>query len=151
MLNAAGGHNLLMAGPPGAGKTLLARSMPSTLPRLTLDQALDITRIHLVAELLPLDTPLVQHGPSARCITPSATLGWWAVAAAQRAECRHSGAGRGEAEAEPLRPLICIEHTESVASFFQPFSDSRAGLAGSEEIEAAHLVEVDVTNTASGE
>ena len=42
---AAGGHNMMMVGPPGAGKTLLARSMPDILPRLTLDEALDITRI----------------------------------------------------------------------------------------------------------
>jgi magnesium chelatase family protein len=42
---AAGGHNLLMTGPPGAGKTLIARSMPGILPRLTIDEALDVTRI----------------------------------------------------------------------------------------------------------
>jgi magnesium chelatase family protein len=60
---AAGGHNLIMAGPPGAGKTLLARSMPSILPRLILDEALDITRIYSVADLLPPDTPIVQHRP----------------------------------------------------------------------------------------
>ncbi|MFZ5916385.1 MAG: YifB family Mg chelatase-like AAA ATPase [Chloroflexota bacterium] len=60
---AAGGHNLLMTGPPGAGKTLLARSMPSILPRLTLEEALDITRIYSVADLLPPDTPMMRHRP----------------------------------------------------------------------------------------
>ena len=58
---AAGGHNLIMSGPPGAGKTLLARSMPSILPRLTLDEALDVTRIYSVADLLPPGTPLIRH------------------------------------------------------------------------------------------
>jgi magnesium chelatase family protein len=60
---AAGGHNIIMTGPPGAGKTLLARSMPSILPRLTLGEALDVTRIYSVADLLPPDTPLIRHRP----------------------------------------------------------------------------------------
>ena len=56
---AAGGHNVLMAGPPGSGKTLLARSFPSIMPRLTPDEALDVTRIYSVAGMLPSDTPLI--------------------------------------------------------------------------------------------
>ncbi len=60
---AAGGHNLLMVGPPGAGKTLLARSVPGILPRLSLAEALDITRIYSVADLIPEDTPLIRHRP----------------------------------------------------------------------------------------
>jgi magnesium chelatase family protein len=60
---AAGGHNVLMVGPPGAGKTLLARSIPSILPRLTIDEALDITRIYSVSDMLPPETPLIVHRP----------------------------------------------------------------------------------------
>jgi predicted ATPase with chaperone activity len=46
-------HTMLMIGPPGAGKTLLARAMPGILPELTVDEALDVTRIYSVADALP--------------------------------------------------------------------------------------------------
>jgi magnesium chelatase family protein len=60
---AAGGHNVLMTGPPGAGKTLMARSLPSILPRMSSGEALDVTRIYSVADMLPDGTPLVRHRP----------------------------------------------------------------------------------------
>ena len=60
---AAGGHNILMVGPPGAGKTLLARAMPSILPAMSFDEALDVTRIYSVADQFPADTSLIQTRP----------------------------------------------------------------------------------------
>jgi len=60
---AAGGHNVMMIGPPGAGKTLLARAMPAILPRMSIDEALDVTRIYSVADQLPPDVPLVRSRP----------------------------------------------------------------------------------------
>ncbi len=60
---AAGGHNLLMSGPPGSGKTLLARSMSSILPRMTSEEALDVTKIYSITGLLPSSSPLVTSRP----------------------------------------------------------------------------------------
>ncbi|MCL0052936.1 YifB family Mg chelatase-like AAA ATPase [Dehalococcoidales bacterium] len=60
---AAGGHNVIMCGPPGSGKTLLARSLPSILPPMTTEEALEVTKIYSVSGLLPSDTPLIRHRP----------------------------------------------------------------------------------------
>ncbi|MCL4506471.1 MAG: YifB family Mg chelatase-like AAA ATPase [Chloroflexi bacterium] len=60
---AAGGHNVLMAGSPGGGKTLLARALPGILPNLTIEEALEVTRIYSVADMLPPDIPLIRTRP----------------------------------------------------------------------------------------
>jgi len=60
---AGGAHNLLLGGPPGTGKTLLARAIPSILPRMTLDEALEVTRIYSVAGRLQEHGSLVRRRP----------------------------------------------------------------------------------------
>ena len=60
---AAGGHNLLMSGPPGAGKSLLARCLPDLLPPLSFDESLEVTRIYSNAGLLDRGTALIPHRP----------------------------------------------------------------------------------------
>jgi magnesium chelatase family protein len=75
---AAGGHNVLMVGSPGAGKTMLARRLPTILPGLPRDEALEVTRLHSVAGLLPPEVGLVDRRPFRsphHTISPAGLLG----------------------------------------------------------------------------
>ena len=62
-IGAAGGHNIFMQGPPGAGKTLLARTLPSIMPQLTEQEALEVTKIYSVTGNLPPGESVMKHRP----------------------------------------------------------------------------------------
>jgi magnesium chelatase family protein len=62
-ISAAGNHNVRLVGPPGVGKSLLARAMPGILPQMTPGEALEVTRIYSVADMLQSDNPLMRHRP----------------------------------------------------------------------------------------
>ena len=77
---AAGGHNLIMIGPPGSGKSMLAKRLPSILPPLSLAESLETTQIHSVAGKLVVTPALSASVPSVRPTTPSRKWHWWVAA-----------------------------------------------------------------------
>jgi len=91
---AAGGHNVLMVGPPGSGKTMLARRIPSILPPLAFEEALETTAIYSVAGLLHPDQPLITERPFCaphHSISDAGLIGGGAVPRPGQVSLAHNG------------------------------------------------------------
>jgi magnesium chelatase family protein len=91
---AAGGHNILMIGPPGGGKTMLARRFPTILPQLSIEEAIEVTRVHSVAGQLPPERGLITERPFRaphHTISDAGLVGGGAVPRPGEASLAHRG------------------------------------------------------------
>ena len=120
---AAGGHSLLMVGPPGSGKSMLARRLPGILPPLSVEESVEVTRIYSVCALLPPGASLMRARPMRaphHTATPAALIGGGARSKPGEATLAHRGVLFMDELPEFSR--------ESLEALRQPLEDRRVGV-----------------------